>query len=87
MKDLPRSPTRPSVPPPTRYAVGGPETTSSLRSDWPGLLAWLPIRLLVLTGPALGREGVIMNKRSQWGTWCQTEASRSALPYGRVGSG
>jgi hypothetical protein len=48
MKDLPRSPTRPTVPP-TRYAADDLETTAPLRADWPRRLAWLPIPLLLVT--------------------------------------
>jgi hypothetical protein len=82
MKDLPRRTVRFPVPLPTRCDADGPDTTAPLRPGWSKLLAWLPIR----RSPAFGSERVIVNRRSQWGTWCRTEASRSALPYDQVGS-
>ena len=47
MKDASPRTRRSPVPSPVSRAVDGPETTAPLRVDWPRLLAWLPIPLLL----------------------------------------
>jgi hypothetical protein len=54
MKDSPREMTHSPVPPQARRAADAPETTAPLRADWPRLLAWLPLPLLLVMMAVLG---------------------------------